>query len=140
MAEQPSRRFFNIFDATHNGVAITTIQTVTVRRAWTRLTGQGDNDKTDTFQAKVNLQVSGTVVIQDPIQAALLMDAGAGDLAYKGETSEGCQPKQVTVTGVEFFSVDETDAHNALDGITLNWNAFNPTGADPVTVGLVPAA
>jgi hypothetical protein len=130
------RRFFNPHNVKHNAVDVNTVQSITLRRNWTRLAGQGDNDITDSFQARTNLQVSGSVVIQDPIQGDALLDAAEGDLEWAGVPEEGGTPKAVSVSGVSFFTSDETDSHNALDGVTLGWNAYSPTGADPVTVGL----
>jgi hypothetical protein len=130
------RRFFNVQNAKHGLIDISTIQSITLRKSWTRLAAQGDADITDTFQAKTNLQVGGTLVIQDAMQADALLDAVSGVLTWQGQTTAGGQPKVETVDGVEFFSLDETDAHNAVDGITLGWNAFSPTGIDPASVAL----
>jgi hypothetical protein len=133
-----TRRFYNPHTVKHGLVDVTTIQSITYRKNWTRLAGQGDNDLTDSFQAKVNLQVGGTIVIQDPIQADALIDAASASLSWAGVPEEGGAAKTVTITGVSFFTLDETDGHNALDGITLGWNAYNPGGADPVTVAVAP--
>jgi hypothetical protein len=130
-----SRRFFNPHAVKHNLVDVSTVQSVTLRRNWTRLMGQGDNDITDSFQARTNLQVSGSLVIQDPIQADALLDAAEGALEWAGVPEEGGTAKAVSISGVSFFTSDETDSHNALDGVTLGWNAYSPTGVDPVTVG-----
>jgi hypothetical protein len=136
MAAPVSRRFFSPHNVQHGTNGISTVRTITYRKNWTRLAGQGDADLTDSFQAKVNLQVSGTIVVEDPIQADALIDAPENTLSWDGATSAGGTPKHVAITGVSFFTLDETDAHNSLDGVTLGWNAFNPTGADPVTVGM----
>lgn len=130
------RRFYNVKTCTHGSVAVSTVQTITYNRSWTRLNGQGDDDITDTFQAKVNLQVSGTLVLQDDLQADALLDAASDTLAWNGMPEAGGTEKHVEIDGVEFFSENSTNAHNALDGITLNWSAYSPTGVDPVTVAL----
>lgn len=130
-------RFYNPHGVKHNSVDINTVQSVMYRKNWTRLAGQGDADLTDSFQAKTNLQVSGTIVIQDPIQGDALIDAAGATLEWNGTPEAGGTEKIITITGVSFFTLDETDAHNALDGITLGWNAYNPSGADPVSVALV---
>lgn len=137
MSDTVKRRFYNPHNVMHGGVSVTTVQSVAYNKNWTRLAGQGDNDITDSFQAKVNLQVSGSVVIQDPIQADALIDAPNGTLEWDGVPEAGGTPKHVEITGVSFFTQAETDAHNALDGITLGFNGYNPSGADPITVGLV---
>src|SRR4051794_7580480 len=118
------RRYYNPHGVTHGAVEVNTVQSITIRRTWQRLTGQGDDDLTDSFQAKVNLQVSGTIVIQDPIQGDALLDAATGTLEWTGTPEEGGTAKNESVTGVSFFSLDETDGHNALDAVTLGWNAF----------------
>lgn len=130
------RRFYSPHNVKHGAVDINTVQSVMYRKNWTRLAGQGDADLTDSFQAKVNLQVGGSIVIQDPIQADALIDAASATLEWDGTPEEGGTAKNVAITGVSFFTLDETDAHNALDGVTLGYSAYNPTGADPVTVGL----
>jgi hypothetical protein len=131
-----SRRYYNPHNVKHGTLDVNTVQSVMYRKNWTRLAAQGDNDKTDSWQAKVNLQVSGTIVIQDSIQGDALIDAASATLEWDGVPETGGTAKHVTITGVEFFTLDETDAHNALDGVTLGWNAYNPGGADPVTVAL----
>lgn len=138
MTETARKRFYSPHGVLHNAVSVTTVQTITYSKNFTRLAGQGDADLTDSFQAKVNLQVSGTLVIQDPIQADALVDAVSGSLVWNGTPEAGGVAKLITITGVSFFSLSETDAHNALDGITLGWNAYSPTGIDPVTVALAP--
>lgn len=139
MVETARKRFYSPHGVTHNAISVTTVQSIAYSKNYTRLAGQGDADLTDSFQAKVNLQVSGTIAIQDPIQADALIDAVSGDLFWVGTPEAGGLPKEVTVTGVEFFSLSETDAHNALDGITLGWNAYNPLGDDPVAIELADA-
>src|SRR5215211_1604054 len=96
------RRYYNPHSVTHATVEINTVQTISIRKTWQRLAGQGDNDVTDSFQAKVNLQVNGTIVIQDPIQADALLEAASGDLVWEGVPEAGGTPKRETVTGVEF--------------------------------------
>lgn len=130
------RRFYNPNTVKHGTTDVNTVQSIAYRKNWTRLAGQGDNDLTDTFQAKVNLQVGGTISIQDPIQADALLDAASATLSWAGVPEEGGTAKNVSITGVSFFTLDETDAHNTLDGISLGFNAYNPSGADPVTVAL----
>jgi hypothetical protein len=117
---------------------VNTVQSISYTKTWQRLAGQGDADLTDSFQAKTNLQVNGNLVIQDPVQADALIDAASASLVWDGQPEAGGTKKTVTITGVEFFSLNETDAHNALDGITLGWNAYNPSGDDPVTVAVAP--
>lgn len=134
--ETVRHRFYNPHGCTHNAVSVTSVVSATYTKSWTRLAGQSDADLTDSFQAKVNLQVSGTIVLQDPVQADALIDAAQGILFWVGTPEAGGVAKNVTITGVSFFSLNETDAHNALDGVTLNWNAYSPTGIDPVTVAL----
>jgi hypothetical protein len=130
------RRFFHIKTCTHGAVAVNTVQSITYRKGFTRLAGQGDNDLGDSFQAKVNLQISGTIVLQDPIQADALLDAAEADLTWNGETAAGGTEKTMLVQNVAFFSLDETDAHNALDGVTLGWNGVLEAGADPASAAL----
>jgi hypothetical protein len=134
--EAVRHRFYSPHGVTHNSVSVTTVQSITYSKAYTRLAAQGDADLSDSFQAKVNLQVSGTLVIQDAVQGDALLDAANGSLIWIGTPQTGGVAKTTTIEGVEFFSLNETDAHNALDGVTLNWNAFKPDGTDPVTVAL----
>lgn len=131
-----ARRYYNPHTVKHGTVDINTVQSIAYRKNYARLAGQGDNDLTDSFQAKTNLQVSGTIVIQDPIQGDALIDAASASLTWTGVPETGGTAKSMTITGVSFFSLDETDSHNALDGVSLGWNAFSATGADPVTVAL----
>jgi hypothetical protein len=128
------RRFYNPYNVMHGATEVNTVQSVAYSKTWQRLAGQGDDDITDSFQAKTNLQVAGSIVIQDPVQADALIDAAEGSLAWDGQTSAGGAEKHVVITGVSFFNLAETDAHNALDTITLGFNAYEPTGIDPVTV------
>lgn len=130
------RRFYNPHNVKHGTTDVNTVQSISYNKTWQRLAGQGDSDVTDSFQAKTNLQVNGNLVIQDPVQADALIDAVEATLAWDGMTETGGQEKHVAVTGVSFFTLAETDSHNALDAITLGWNAYNPTGDDPVTVSL----
>lgn len=128
------RRFYNPYDVAHGSTDINTVQSITLNKTYQRLAGQGDNDFTDSFQAKTNLQVNGSLVIQDPVQADALIDADPDDLTWSGTPEAGGVAKNVSVANVEFFSLAETDSHNALDAITLGWNAYNPDGSDPVSV------
>lgn len=131
-----ARRFYHVKDCTHGAVVINTVQSISYRKNYTRLAGQGDSDLGDTFQAKVNLQVSGTITLQDPIQADALLDAAEADLSWKGVPQPGGTEKVITAQNVQFFSLDETDAHNALDGISLAWNGVMEAGADPASAAL----
>jgi hypothetical protein len=130
------RRFYNPHNVKLGATDVNTVQSISYTKTWQRLAGQGDDDVTDSFQAKTNLQVNGNLVIQDPVQADFLIDAAEASLTWQGQTSGAGAKKNVTVTGVSFFSLNETDGHNALDSITLGWNAYEPTGVDPVTVAL----
>jgi hypothetical protein len=134
----PSRRFFNPHNVQHGAVAVTTVQSITLNKTKQRITARGDNDRSNSFQATTGLDVSGTLVIQDPIQADALLDAAAATLSWDGATEEGGAIKTQTVTGVEFFSLNETDSHGAVDGITLGWGAFDASGDDPASVALAP--
>jgi len=128
------KRFFNPHNVKHGIVAVDTVQSITLNRNWTRLAAQGDADITDSFQAKTNMQVNGNLVIQDPIQADALLDAASATLEWDGQPEAGGTIKHVEVTGVSFFTFAETDSHNAVDTITLGWNAYSPTGVDPVLI------
>lgn len=137
MSAPVTRRFFSPHNTLFGTAGITTVQSISLSRQWQRLAGQGDADLTDSFQAKTNLQVSGSLVIQDPVQADALLDLPSATLKWDGKPEEGGTPKHIEVSGVSFFSASETDSHNAIDGVTLNWNAYKPDGTDPVTVSLV---
>lgn len=131
------RRFYNPHNVLHGIVEVNTVQSITLNKTWQRLTGRGDNDLSPTFQARTGLDVNGNVVIQDPMQADALLEAPSGIFQWDGMPEPGGLKKRHSVTGVEFFSLAETDAHGALDTITLGWNSFDPTGADPHTVTTV---
>jgi hypothetical protein len=138
MAAPTKRRFYNPNDVLHGLVSVNTVQSIGYSKNFTRLAGQGDNDVTDSFQAKTNMQVAGDLVIQDPVQADALIDASEAQLSWKGVPETGGAIKTITITGVSFFTLSERDAHAALDNITLGWNAYNPSGTDPVTVATAP--
>jgi hypothetical protein len=106
-------------------------------QTYQRLSGQGDNDLSDSVQFKVNLQVGGTITLRDPIQGDALLDKASASLVWDQIAEAGGQNMRHTVTGVEFFTLDETDGHNALVGVSLGWNAFSPTGIDPHVASLI---
>jgi hypothetical protein len=131
------RRFINPNNVMHGLVAVETVQSVTLNKTKQRIVARGDNDVAPSSQFKTGLEVSGTLVIQDPIQADALFDAPAATLTWDGVPEAGGQAKRHTVVNVEFFNLNETDQHGAVDGITLGWNSFNPDGSDPHSSALV---
>lgn len=132
-----ARDFINPHNVKHGATDINTVASIALRKSWQRLAGQGDNDLSDSVQFKVNLQVGGTITLRDPIQGDALLDAPSSTLLWDQVAEAGGTNLQNTVTGVEFFTLDETDAHNALTGVSLGWNAFSPTGIDPHSSALV---
>lgn len=130
------RRFINPHGVLHGALEVNTVQSITLTKNYQRIAAQGDNDVTDTAQFKTNLQVSGQIVLQDPIQADALLDAPAALLKWNGAPEEGGTPLDQQVTGVSFFTMNDTHAHGQVGTVTLGWNAFSPTGVDPHTAGV----
>ena len=127
----PSRRWYNPHNVQHGAVAVTTVQSITVNKTKQRLTARGDNDRGPSWQATTGLDVSGTLVIQDNVQAHALLDAAPATLEWDGVPEEGGAIKTETVQGVEFFNMGQNEAHGTVGTITLSWGGFVAGGTDP---------
>jgi hypothetical protein len=132
------RRWYNPHNVQHGAVAVTTVQSITLNKTKQRLTARGDNDRGPSWQATTGLDVSGTIVIQDPIQADALLDAAPATFEWDGVPEEGGAIKTETVTGVEFFSLSQTESHGAVGTVTLGWGGFAAAGTDPHSSALAP--
>lgn len=126
-------RYGHVTNATHGATAITTIKSIDYNEAGGRLTGMGDKDLYPTTQMKGAGDVTGTVVLEDPIQARALRAAAEADLQFEGVAEGSGANLEVTIENVTFFSLAGRDAHNALSQRTLGFAARSNDGqASPV--------
>lgn len=130
-------RYKNVKVLKHGLVTVTTVQSASYSRNTTRLAASGDADKFESSQSEGVSSVSGTVTIQDPVQADALKEAAPATLTWDAEHESGGTNQRVTITNVKFFSLTDTHAHNAYGGQTLGFSAYAPDGnTDPVTVAV----
>lgn len=127
-------RYAHIQNCTHGGDGVTTVKSVDWNDQGGRLTGMGDKDLYPTTQMKSAGDFTGTVLLEDPVQARALRNRAEGTLAYQGVPEGANAALQVTIVNVTFFSLQARDAHNALAQRTVAFAARSPDGVtSPVT-------
>lgn len=128
-------RYIDVISTRHGGVLVTTVKRVDYRQTHKAIRGAGDGDKTETFRAKGKKSVSGTVVLEDPVQAATLKAAAAGDLILQAsEGNDLLKRVRVTIKGVTFFELSGSHVHDDIHGVQLGFSGFAAAGTPVVTV------
>lgn len=128
-------RYIDVISCRHAGTLVTTVKRIDYRQSHTPIRGAGDGDKTETFRAKGKKSVTGTIVLEDPVQAAALKAAAGGDLIFKASEGNDLTKRViVTIKGVSFFRLSGSHVHDDIHGVQVGFRGFAAAGTALVTV------
>lgn len=109
-------------DPTPTTTNVTTVKRIDYRASTKRLASSGDGDKQDTFLAKGMEGIQGSIVLEDPVQAAALLALLEGILTFKGTQGNTLNLTDlVTITNVQFFEDASGLSHDDIGGCAVSF-------------------
>ena len=123
------QRYINITSAVLAAtVGLTTIKQIRYSIKTKKIQSQGDADTAMTFMAKGSQEVTGTVTLEDPVQAAAMIAAASGTFVFTGLNPMTGRVLTVTITNCLFFDTDGDEKHDDVAGVSVTFAGYFTTG------------
>lgn len=123
-----AQRYINITSCSlGTTLGINTITKIAYSIKTKMIKGKGDADVTLSFLAKGCAEVDGTIELEDPVQAAALVSAVAGDFVFTGLNPATAKVLTVTIKGALFFDLGGSEVHDDIGKVTVTFSGFLAT-------------
>lgn len=130
VTNNPVHRYIDITSAVSaNTTGYTTIKQIRYSVKTKIIEGSGDADKNITWMAKGMKRVSGSLTIEDPVQAAALIAGAAADFVFTGTDPVASKALTVTIKNALFFDLDGDEKHDELAGTTVTFAGYMTDGS-----------
>ena len=126
--------FSDVSNVTFGAAVIHGVQRIVVARSRQEVRARGDGDLYDSLARAGGEQLSGSIELLDPAQAAAVSGAPA-TLSFTWRDARRQQDKTVTITGVSFTGAELSSGPRTPSGASLRFLAESSGGiTDPLSV------